>query len=89
MNSIETYVCQDPSPQARWILPGQKECSKEIGPQQLRRLTLWLYDNEDIEGWLAEEGIGYFDRQDIFQYGISPDELDDADIPDNPWRREN
>jgi len=51
--------------------------------------SLWLYDNEDIEGWLAEEGIGYFDRQGNFQYGISPQEIDDADVPDESWGKGN
>jgi hypothetical protein len=70
-------------------LPGENECNNRTGSRQPPRPTLRLYDNEDIEGWLVEEGIGYFDRLGNFQYGISPDELDDADIPDKPREGEN
>jgi hypothetical protein len=44
----------------------------------------WLYDNEDIENWLVEEGIGYRNRQGNFEYGISPGQIDDTDIPGSP-----
>ena len=29
---------------------------------------VWLYDNEDIEPWLVEEHIGYFDVEGYFHY---------------------
>ncbi len=28
----------------------------------------YLYENEDIESWLVEEGIGYFDAEGFFHY---------------------
>jgi len=44
--------------------------------QRQRQQPVWCYDNEDIEGWLAEEGIGYFDESGIFHYGPSPKPCD-------------
>lgn len=41
------------------------------------------YDNEDIEGWLVEEGIGYYDQCGNFQYGTPPPgDFDDSDSVD-------
>lgn len=37
------------------------------------------FDHEDIEGWLVEEGIGFFDRAGVFHYGIDPENLDVED----------
>jgi hypothetical protein len=34
--------------------------SIQFQPEMLP-VPLICYDNEDIEGWLVEEGIGYFD----------------------------
>ena len=48
--------------------------------QQQTQEPVWCYDNEDIEGWLAEEGIGYFDESGVFHYGPSPNDFVD-DIP--------
>lgn len=42
--------------------------------------SIGCYDNEDIEGWLVEEGIGYFDESGIFHYGTSPKQHD-IDLP--------
>jgi hypothetical protein len=57
--------------------------------QEPRTPALRLYDNEDIEGWLREEGIGCLDRYGIFQYGIPPEELDNTDVPHRYWGEEN
>jgi hypothetical protein len=38
--------------------------------------SIGCYDNEDIEGWLVEEGIGYFDESGMFHYGTSPKQYD-------------
>ncbi len=59
--------------------------SNEDTPGGLR-----CWDTEDVEGWLVDEGIGYFDGSGRFHYGnppISDYDLDDApsafeDIPD-------
>ena len=40
---------------------------------------LWCVDSDDAEGWLVEEGIGYFDSSGTFHYGIDPNEIDDVD----------
>jgi len=37
------------------------------------------WDTEDVEGWLVDEGIGYFDRYGIFHYGIQPGDDHDYD----------
>jgi hypothetical protein len=39
-------------------------------------------DNEDVEGWLVEEGIGYYDDREQFQYGVDPKVLEQDDIGD-------
>jgi hypothetical protein len=39
-------------------------------------------DNEDVEGWLVEEGIGYYDDREQFQYGVDPKALEEDDIGD-------
>ena len=61
--------------------------------------ALRCYDNEDVEGWLIEEGIGYRDERDLFQYGTDPREFQDySGLPDldNPdpdevpgWKTKN
>lgn len=52
-----------------------------INPE-LRFAQLWCWDTEDVEGWLVEEGIGYFDSSGIFHYGDDPNAMtDDPDIP--------
>jgi hypothetical protein len=40
------------------------------------------YDNEDVEPWLVEEGIGYYDENDEFQFGADPREAETAAIMD-------
>jgi len=38
-------------------------------------------DSEDVERYLAEEGIGYFDQSCVFHYGDDPRRLgDDFDL---------
>lgn len=52
-----------------------RTCS-QLAPRLPRR----CYENEDIEPWLVEEGIGYWDRYGNFQYGSKwddPAEWDD------------
>ena len=39
-------------------------------------------DNEDVEDWLVEEGIGYYDDREQFQYGVDPKVLEQDDIGD-------
>jgi hypothetical protein len=34
-----------------------------------------LIDSDDAEGWLVDEGIGYFDSSGMFHYGDDPAEL--------------
>jgi hypothetical protein len=41
--------------------------------------TIGCWDTEDVEGWLVEEGIGYFDRCGIFHYGVQPGDDYDYD----------
>jgi hypothetical protein len=87
MNRFETKECQGSPLLSGTNLPVLNKHNTRI--EQPPKPALWLYDNEDIEGWLKEEGIGYFDRQGIFQYGISPEELDETDVPDKSWGVEN
>jgi|ERR1700727_3837417 len=51
--------------------------------EKIPKIGCW--DTEDVEGWLVEEGIGYFDRCGIFHYGIQPgDDYDyDPGAPDS------
>jgi len=37
-------------------------------------------DTEDVEGWLVEEGIGFFDESGQFQYGVSTEEHEYVDF---------
>ena len=39
-------------------------------------------DAEDVEDWLVEEGIGFFDECGQFQYGVAPGEVEYADSGD-------
>ena len=43
-----------------------------VAEVQQRSQSIRCYDNEDVEGWLVEEGIGYFDESGIFHYGPTP-----------------
>ena len=36
-------------------------------------------DSDDVEDWLVEEGIGYYDEREQLQYGIDPKALGDID----------
>lgn len=48
-------------------------------------LPFHCYENEDIEGWLVDEGIGYLDGCGNFQYGTDPAVMIcDIDVPDLP-----
>ncbi len=39
-------------------------------------------DSEDVESWLVEEGIGYYDEREQFQYGSDPKVHEDLDCVD-------
>jgi hypothetical protein len=39
-------------------------------------------DSDDVEGWLVEEGIGYYDEREQFQYGTDPKAFEDSDSGD-------
>jgi hypothetical protein len=32
-----------------------------------------LMDSDDVEGWLVEEGIGFYNRSGNFEYGMDPE----------------
>jgi hypothetical protein len=34
-------------------------------------------DSDDVEGWLVEEGIGYYDEREQFQYGSDPKRVEE------------
>jgi hypothetical protein len=45
-------------------------------------IPLRCYDNEDVEGWLIEEGIGHLDHRGNFQYGPDFEDMSaEVDIP--------
>lgn len=45
-------------------------------------------DSEDVEGWLVEEGIGYYDERKQFQYGSDPKLHEDMDCGDTSGESE-
>ena len=54
----------------------------ELIPPQVR-----CYENEDLEGWLVDEGIGHFDRNGMYQEGPDLERLiEDSEFPpDEPY----
>jgi len=58
------------------------QLTSQPSPSMASPIPLRFYENEDIEGWLVEEGIGYFDRSGIYHDGPDPElEFIDIDLP--------
>lgn len=56
---------------------GQRRTPARSAVEEIPKIGCW--DTEDVEGWLVEEGIGYFDRCGIFHYGVQPGDDYDYD----------
>jgi hypothetical protein len=56
-------------------------CSQTL-PYRGIAAPLRCYDNEDVESWLIEEGIGHVDHLGNFQYGPDLEAMStEGDIP--------
>ncbi len=45
-------------------------------------IPILCFETEDVEGWLVDEGIGYFDESGMFHYGPAPYK---EDVFDTSW----